>query len=48
MKAMKAESESAYERLRADIANREVRLILAMAAIVALGLTLYGFIQGGA
>ncbi|MCY4260314.1 MAG: hypothetical protein OXC91_08645 [Rhodobacteraceae bacterium] len=48
---MQAKSESAldrnnaaFERLRADMAQRDKQLIFAMIAIVALGFTIFGFV----
>ena len=37
-----AETESAMDRLRADLAQRDTRLILAIAAMIALATTVLG------
>ncbi len=38
------ENKGAMDRLRADMAQRETRLIFAMIAIVGVGLTIFGFL----
>ena len=42
MNTIRAESESAYERLRADMAKRETRMLLAIAAMIGLGIAILG------
>ena len=44
MKTIRAESESAYERLRADMAKRESRMLLAMAAMIGLAVAVLAYI----
>ncbi len=38
------ENKSAMDRLRADMSQRETRLILAVAVIIGIGLTIFGFL----
>ena len=42
LNTIRAESESAYERLRADMARRETRMLLAIAAMIGLGIAILG------
>jgi len=43
MRILKAERDTAYERLRGDIARGQVAMIVAMAVIVGLGLAIHGW-----
>ncbi len=43
MKTMTAKNESALDRLRADMAQRETRLILAMAGMIGLAVAILKF-----
>ena len=42
MNTVRAESESAYERLRADMAKRETCMLPAIAAMTGLGIAILG------
>ena len=44
MNTKHAETEGAMERLRADLAQRDTRLILAIAAMIALATTVLGIL----
>ena len=44
MKTLKAENETAFERLRSDIATRETRMLLAIAGMLALAVTVLGIL----
>ena len=44
MKTMQADLSATLERFRADMANRETRMLLAMAAMIGLAVAIIGFL----
>ncbi len=46
MKTLKAENETAFERLRSDIATRETRMLLAIAGMIGLAVAILGLWLG--
>jgi len=46
MKTLKAENETAFERLRSDIATRETRMLLAIAGMIGLAVAVLGLWLG--
>ncbi len=46
MKTLKTENETAFERLRSDIAARETRMLLAIAGMIGLAVAVLGLWLG--